>query len=74
MRLKLLQKESFKKTAGATGDLIGNKIADRITRSSKTSPQDNLEMDEEIKKKKNIFPELIQKYWWFKINRGYNIM
>ena len=62
MRLKLLQKESFKKTAGATGDLIGNKIADRITRSSKTSPQDNLEMDEEILKEKNIFPELIQKY------------
>ena len=61
MRLKLLQKESFKKTAGATGDLIGNKIADRITRSSKTSPQDNLEMDEEILKEKNIFPELIQK-------------
>ena len=62
MRLKLLQKESFKKTAGATGNLIGNKIADRITRSSKTSPQDNLEMDEEILKEKNIFPELIQKY------------
>ena len=61
MRLKLLQKESFKKTAGATGDLIGNKIADRITRSSKTSPQDNLEMDEEILKEKNIFPEIIQK-------------
>ena len=61
MRLKLLQKESFKKTAGASGDLIGNKIADRITRSSKTSPQDNLEMDEEILKEKNIFPELIQK-------------
>ena len=61
MRLKLLQKESFKKTAGATGDLIGNKIADRITRSSKTSPQDNLEMDEEILKEKNIFPESIQK-------------
>ena len=61
MRLKLLQKESFKKTAGATGDLIENKIADRITRSSKTSPQDNLEMDEEILKEKNIFPELIQK-------------
>ena len=61
MRLKLLQKESFKKTAGATGDLIGNKIADKITRSSKTSPQDNLEMDEEILKEKNIFPELIQK-------------
>ena len=61
MRLKLLQKESFKKTAEATGDLVGNKIAYKITRSSKTSPQDNLEMDEEILKEKNIFPELIQK-------------
>ena len=61
MRLKLLQKESFKKTAEATGHLVGNKIAYKITRSSKTSPQDNLEMDEEILKEKNIFPELIQK-------------
>ena len=35
MYLKLLQKERFKKTVEATGDLIGNKIADKITRSQK---------------------------------------
>ena len=31
MLQKLLPKEQFKKTAEATGDLIGNKIADKIT-------------------------------------------
>ena len=36
--LKTLQKEQFQKTAEATGDLIGNNIADRITKVSKTSP------------------------------------
>ena len=36
MHLKLLQK-----TAEATGDLIGNKIADKITGVSKTLPQGN---------------------------------
>ena len=35
MHLKLLQKERLKKTAEATSDLIGNKIADRITKASK---------------------------------------
>ena len=33
--IKVLQKEQFKKTAEATGDLIGNKIADKITSVSK---------------------------------------
>ena len=28
--LKLVQKEWFKKTAEATGDLIGNRVADKI--------------------------------------------
>ena len=32
MRLKQLKKEKFKKTAEPTGDLIGNKIANRITK------------------------------------------
>ena len=32
MHLKLLQKEQFKKTAEATGDLVRNKIANKITR------------------------------------------
>ena len=31
MLQKLLPKEQFKKTAEATGDLIGNKIADKVT-------------------------------------------
>ena len=47
MCVKLLQKESFKKTAEATGDLIGIKIADKIPRASKTSPKNNLESNEE---------------------------
>ena len=53
MRLKLLQK-----TAEPTCDLIGNKIADKITRASKTSPKNNLETnEEEILKEKYISPE-----------------
>ena len=37
----------IKKTAEATGDLIGNKIADKIKRVSKTSPKNNSETEEE---------------------------
>ena len=36
-------KKSNSKTAEATDDLIGNKTADKITRSSKASPQSNSE-------------------------------
>ena len=44
------------------GDLIGNKIADKVTRTSKTSPKNNLETNEEEKiKEKYISPELRQK-------------
>ena len=32
MHLKLLQSKSFKKTAEATGDLIGNTIANKVTK------------------------------------------
>ena len=42
MHLKLLQK-SNSKTAEATGDLIGNKIADKITKVSRGSPQNTSE-------------------------------
>ena len=38
----------------ATGDLTGNKIADEIVRSSKTSPQNNSETNAEILKE-NIY-------------------
>ena len=43
MELKPLQKESFQKTAEATGDLIGNKIANKIRKVSKNLQQNNLE-------------------------------
>ena len=39
MHIKLLQKESFKKTVEATSDLIGNEIANKITRFPKNSQQ-----------------------------------
>ena len=41
MHLKLLPKESLKKTAEATGDLIGHKIANKIMVVSKNSQQNN---------------------------------
>ena len=39
--------EKNKQTAEATGDLIGNKVTDKITRVSKTSPKNNSETNEE---------------------------
>ena len=45
--LKTTSKRVNQKTAETTGDLIGNKIADRITKVSKTSPQNNSESTEE---------------------------
>ena len=59
--LKLLQKESLEKTAEPTSDLIGNKIADKFTRSSKISPQNYSKTNREILREKYIFPELKQK-------------
>ena len=43
MSLKLLQTEQFKKTVEETCDLIGNKIANKITKTSKNSQQKNSE-------------------------------
>ena len=48
----------IRKTTEATGDLIGNKIADKITRASKTSPKNNSETnEEEILGERYIFPK-----------------
>ena len=47
MHLKLFQKEQFKKQQKQLGDLIGNKIADKITRVSRTFPKNNPETSEE---------------------------
>ena len=41
MHSKILQKEQFKKYRKETGDLIGNKIGDKITKVSRTSRQNN---------------------------------
>ena len=47
------------KTAEAKRDLIGNKIADKISRASKTSPKNNSETnEEEILRDKYVSPEL----------------
>ena len=56
-------KIAIQKKAEVTGDLIGNKIVDRITKVSKTSPQNNSETQTEIlkKKKRYVSPEEIQK-------------
>ena len=53
MQQKLLQREQFKKTAKASGDLIGNKIADEIIKTSKTlqSNLDEAKNETEILKK-----------------------
>ena len=54
--LKTASKRVIQKTAKATGDLIGNKIAGRITKVSKTSPQNNSETNEEILREIYISP------------------
>ena len=60
--LKTDSKRVIQKTAEATGDLTGNKIADKITRVSKTSPKNNSETnEEEILRERYISPELRQK-------------
>ena len=58
-------------TTEATVDLIGNKIADRITKVSKTSPKNNSETNKEILREIFILPELRHKKeencWWYEI-------
>ena len=49
------------KTGEATRDLSGNKIVNKITRSSKTSPQNSLETSEETLRENCISPEWKQK-------------
>ena len=51
-------KTASKKTAEAAGDIIGNKIADRAAKVSKTLPQNNPETnEEEIIREGYISPE-----------------
>ena len=69
MHVKLLQKFQFKKQQQvvASGGLIGNKIANKITKISRSSPQNSIEtvksetkiiaFDREIPKERHISPE-----------------
>ena len=64
--LKAVSKRAIQKIVDPAGDLIGNKIADRITKVSKSSQQNNLETvtnehDKEIVKERYISPEEKQK-------------
>ena len=55
--IKIDSKRAIRKTTEATGDLIGNKIAGKITSVSKKSPKE-LQNDEiEVLKKRYISPE-----------------
>ena len=56
---KIAGKKILKETAKATGDLIGNKIADKITSASKKSQSD--EVNNEILKERYISPNKRQK-------------
>ena len=55
---KTTGKKILKETAKATGDLIGNKIADKITSASKKSRD---EVNNEITKERYIYPKERQK-------------
>ena len=64
--LKTTSKKAIQKAEEATGDLIGNKIANRITKVSKRSQQNNSglvtnEHNKEIPKKRYIHPKERQK-------------
>ena len=64
--LKTVSKRAIQKTVEESGDLIGNKIADRITKASETSPRNILETvknenEKEIPKERYILSEEMQK-------------
>ena len=61
MQLKILQKKTIQKNPEVTGDSIANKIADKITKVSKSSPQNDSESETEIPKESHISPEEKQK-------------
>ena len=71
--IKNTSKRAIQKTAEVTCDLIGNKIADKITGVSKTSPKNNSETNEEetLRKKIYITRTKSKSYWWRKNKENY---
>ena len=78
--LKTDSKRVIQKTAEATGDFIGNKVAGRMTKVSTTLPKNNPKTNEEEIFRETFIPsqlrhEIIddlrlkeENHWWFKIN------
>ena len=70
--LKTSSKTVIQKKAEATGDLISNKIASKITKVSKNLQQNNSETvinehDKEIPKERYISKRKTEIYWWNEI-------
>ena len=55
--IKPASKRAIQKTAKTTGDLTGNKIADKVTSVSKTLHPKTYENETRIRKERYIFPE-----------------
>ena len=55
--IKTASKRVIQKTTEATGDLIGNKIADKITNHSKKSGKTEADVERVTTKKRYISPE-----------------
>ena len=58
--IKAVSKRAIQKTAEATGDLVGNKIADKITSASKKSHNEEIQsnkVNNEMPKERYISPK-----------------
>ena len=53
--IKTPSKRAIQKTAEATGDLIGNKIADNVTKASKNNLEEETKNEIEIPKERYIY-------------------
>ena len=68
--IKIASKRGIQKTAEATGDLIDNKIADKITSVSKISTKNYQMMKQKWinQKKIHISRRKTANYWWIKVS------
>ena len=64
--IKTASKRAIPKTAEATGDLIGNKIPDKITSVWKNDDANS--ETEVLKKKIYISRKKTTNYWWIKVS------
>ena len=72
--MKTASKRAIQKTVVATGDLIGNKIVDKITRVSYGIALKKWGWNRNIKRKIYISRKRATNYWWIKISNNNTIM